>query len=46
VKAPEFSQRFAGTFAAGGDGIDGRWEMAKDGAEWAEDLRVRYRRVT
>jgi len=42
--APEFSQRFVGTFVDGGDGIDGRWEMAKDGSDWAEDLVVRYRR--
>jgi hypothetical protein len=42
--APGFSQRFAGTFADGGDTIVGRWELSRDDAHWDDDLHIVYRR--
>src|SRR4026208_1185784 len=32
-----FSQRFEGTFSAGGDRIDGRWERSRAGSGWELD---------
>ena len=43
--APEFSQRFTGTFDASGDTIVGVWEMAEDGSTWKRDLEMTYTRV-
>jgi hypothetical protein len=43
--APGFSQRFTGTFADGGNTIDGRSQLCKDGKTWDDDLRITYRRV-
>lgn len=43
--APEFSQRFTGTFDASGDTIVGVWEMAQDGSTWKRDLEMTYTRV-
>jgi hypothetical protein len=43
--APGFSQRFAGTFADGGDTILGIWQLQTDDAHWEDDLRITYRRA-
>jgi hypothetical protein len=43
--APEFSQRFAGTFSAGGDTMSGRWQLSRDGSRWDDNLEITYRRV-
>jgi len=42
--ASEFSQRFVGTFADGGETIDGRWELCQDDRQWKSDLEITYRR--
>jgi hypothetical protein len=42
--APEFSQRFEGTFADGGDTIRGRSQISRDDATWEDDLEITYRR--
>ena len=42
---PEFSQRFTGTFSADGDTITGQGELSRDGATWAPDLAITYRRI-
>src|SRR5262245_30184663 len=44
--SPGFSQRFTGTFADGGDTIDGRWELCRDDIHWDDDLHITYRRAT
>ena len=41
---PGFSQRFVGTFADGGETIDGRWELCEDDVNWKDDLQITYRR--
>jgi hypothetical protein len=41
--APDFSQRFAGTFTD--DTISGRWESSSDGANWNPDFALTYTRV-
>jgi len=41
----DFAQRFSGTFAAGGDRIDGRWEIAWDGSTWEHDFDLGYLRT-
>lgn len=40
---PGFSQRFTGTITA--DGIDGLWELSRDGETWDDDLRIAYARA-
>jgi len=40
----DFSQRFTGRFGDDGDTILGEWQMRRDGAEWAKDLTIAYRR--
>jgi hypothetical protein len=42
--APGFSQRFIGTFAEGGETINGRWELCQDDVNWNNDLQIDYRR--
>ena len=42
--APEFSQRFTGTFTDGGDAIVGRWQLCQDNVRWDDDLEITYRR--
>jgi hypothetical protein len=42
--APGFSQRFIGTFADNFRTIDGLSKLRRDDAEWADDLRITYRR--
>jgi hypothetical protein len=42
--APGFSQRFIGTFADGGETIDGRWELCQDDVNWDNDLEITYLR--
>ena len=42
--APEFSQRFVGTFADSGRTINGQWQLRQDDAHWNDDLTITYRR--
>ena len=42
---PGFSQRFAGTFADGGDTIVGTWQLRTDDVHWEDDLQITYRRA-
>ena len=42
----DFCQRFAGTFSADGNRIDGRWEQSHDGgATWEPDFPLTFTRV-
>jgi hypothetical protein len=44
--APGFSQRFAGTFSDDANAIKGEVELSRDnGATWAHDLAITYRRI-
>jgi len=44
--APDFSQRFTGTFGPDGDTIDGVWELSHDrGATWETDFSLTYTRA-
>ena len=43
--APEFSQRFTGTFGDNDDSIIGVWELSEDGSSWKKDLELTYTRV-
>jgi ketosteroid isomerase-like protein len=43
--APEFSQRFIGTFSADGTTITGAWEIAKDGKTFDLDFSLTYTRL-
>jgi len=40
-----FAQRFTATFIEDGNTITGRWETARDGAGYAPDFDIVYRRV-
>ena len=40
-----FSQRFTATFSDDGNTITGHWEIAEDGADYATDFDLVYRRV-
>jgi hypothetical protein len=43
---PGFSQRFTGTFSDHGRAINGQGELSRDdGATWAPDLAITYRRI-
>jgi hypothetical protein len=43
--APDFHQRFIGTFRDGGRTIVGRWDSSSDGTAWEEDFPITYRKV-
>jgi hypothetical protein len=44
--APDpFPQRFSATFADEGQTISGRWEKARDGVTWEDDIDVVYRKL-
>jgi len=43
--APDFSQRFTGTFNKAGDTISGMWEISRDGATWEHDFDLTYTRA-
>jgi hypothetical protein len=43
--APDFSQRFMGTFSNDGTTISGRWEKSADGVQWELDFDLTYTRV-
>jgi len=42
----EFAQRFTGRFSADGNRVDGAWEIARPGADWALDFELNYVRLT
>jgi len=41
-----FSQRFVGQLAAGGQTIDGAWETSTDGVGWERDFGLLYTKIT
>jgi hypothetical protein len=43
--APDFSQRFRGTFDHDGDTIAGRWESSSDSSNWRPDFDLTYTRT-
>jgi hypothetical protein len=43
--APDFSQRFTGTFDDDNNTIVGRWEISSDGSTWNHDFDLTYTRV-
>ena len=43
--APDFSQRFTGTFDTAGDTIAGAWEISHDGVTWEHDFDLTYTRA-
>jgi hypothetical protein len=43
--APDFSQRFTGTFSDDGNTITGRGQLSQDGSTWEDDLALDYQRV-
>jgi hypothetical protein len=45
ASAPDFSQRFIGTFTDDGDTINGGWEISHDASNWTPDFRLTYTRV-
>lgn len=40
-----FSQRFVGQLAAGGQTIGGAWETSTDGAGWEHDFGLLYTKI-
>ena len=44
-EAPEFSQRFTGTFSDDGNTITGYWERSSDGSKWELDFNLTYRKA-
>ena len=42
--APDFSQRFTGTFSDDGNTITGRGQLSRDGSTWDHDLALNYQR--
>jgi hypothetical protein len=40
---PGFAQRFSGTLA--GDTLEGTWQLARTPGDWADDLKLTYRRA-
>jgi hypothetical protein len=42
--APGFSQRFTGTFAAGGNSIHGLGQLSRDDQTWLDDVQISYER--
>ena len=45
ASAPDFSQRFIGTFSEDRDTISGRWDSSHDGSTWNPDFSLTYTRV-
>ena len=43
--APDFSQRFSGSFSDDGNTITGRGQLSRDGKTWDGDLDVNFHRV-
>ena len=43
--APDFSQRFTGTFGDHGSTVTGRGQLSQDGRTWEDDLALNYQRV-
>jgi hypothetical protein len=43
--APDFSQRFSGSFSDDGNTITGRGQLSRDGKTWEGDLDLNYHRV-
>jgi len=42
----EFSQRYVGQLSPDADTIDGRWEVAEDGADWRLDFTLVFHRLS
>jgi hypothetical protein len=40
-----FAQRYRGTFTDDGNAIEGAWESRQEGADWALDFELTYRRA-
>jgi hypothetical protein len=45
ASAPDFSQRFTGTFSDDRNVIAGLWERSDDGASWEPDFELTYARL-
>jgi hypothetical protein len=45
ASAPDFSQRFTGTFSDDGSRISGHGELSRDGSTWEGDLDLAYHKV-
>ena len=45
ASAPDFSQRFTGTFSDDGNTITGRGQRSRDGSTWEDDLALDYQRA-
>jgi hypothetical protein len=45
-EAPEFSQRFLGTFSDDGRTIAATWEIADDGVTWQRDFDLTYTKIS
>jgi hypothetical protein len=43
--APDFSQRFTGTFSDDGNTITGRGQLSQDGNTWEDDLDLNYQKL-
>jgi hypothetical protein len=43
--APDFHQRFTGTFRDDGRTIEGRWDSSPDGTNWELDFPITYRKT-
>ena len=41
-----FAQRFVGRFSEDGNAIEGRWELAEDGASWDIDFEATYTKLS
>lgn len=45
ASAPDFSQRFTGTFSEDSSRISGHGELSRDGSTWEDDLDLDYQKV-
>ena len=44
-EAPEFHQRYTGTFSEDGSTLTGAWEASEDGTQWRHDFDLIHTRV-
>jgi hypothetical protein len=45
ASAPDFSQRFTGSFSDDGKAITGRGQLSRDGNTWEEDLALDFQKL-